>query len=284
MGSFRHLQLQILILMTLPAFFRPAAPAIAVLTGLLFTLSSCEEVIDLDIDPAETKVVIAAEVTQGPGPHFVYLSKTVGIDDANIFPQVTGATVVLSDDAGTVDTLQELAAGTYASGHLVGVPGRSYSLSILTEGNAFTAQSTMPLPVTLDSVFNETIDFFDGIRYPVFGNFQDPAAVTNQYRYVTWVNGQRLAGSVVDVDATYNGRYTRAFIQGPGAEIALGDSVRVEMQCIDVQVYEYFSSFAQLGGGPNGSSAPANPYTNIQGGAIGYFSAVYRSEASFVVK
>ena len=270
--------------MRISTTIRQAVPAIAVLTALLFTLSSCEEVITLDIDPADAKVVVEAEVTQGPGPHFVYLRKTVGIDDDNTFPNVAGATVVLSDDAGTVDTLQEFAAGGYASGHLVGVPGRTYTLSIASEGNTFTAQSTMPLPVTLDSVFNQTVDFFDGIRYPVFGNFQDPAGTANQYRYVTWVNGRRLPGSVVDEDATYDGRYNRAFIQGPGAEIELGDSVRVEMQCIDAPVYEYFSSFAQLGNGPNGSSAPANPYTNIQGGAIGYFSATYRSAASFVVK
>lgn len=270
--------------MRTPTLFRQAVPAIAVLTALLFTLSSCEEVIELDIDPADAKVVVEAEVTQGPGPHFVYLRKTVGIDDDNTFPNVAGATVVLSDDAGTADTLQEFAAGGYASGHLVGVPGRTYTLRIVTEGNTFTAQSTMPLPVNLDSAFNQQVEWFDTLRYPVMAFFQDPPAVVNHYRYVTWVNGRRLGGSAVEEDVTFDGQYYRAFIRGPGAEIQVADTVRVEMQCIDAPVYEYFSSFAQLGNGPNGSSAPANPYTNIQGGAIGYFSATYRSSASFVVK
>jgi hypothetical protein len=142
----------------------------------------------------------------------------------------------------------------------------------------------MPVLVPLDSVFNQQIDFFGDMRFPVFGNFQDPADVGNQYRYVTWINGVRLAGSVVDEDVTYDGGYKRAFILGPGGETELGDSVEVEMQCIDASVYEYFSSFAQLGAGPNGTSAPANPYTNIQGGALGYFSACSVSKASFVVQ
>lgn len=45
------------------------------------------------------------------------------------------------------------------------------------------------------------------------------------------------------------------------------------MQCVDENVYNYFNSFGNLMGGPGSSSTPANPYTNIEGGVLGYFSA-----------
>jgi hypothetical protein len=44
------------------------------------------------------------------------------------------------------------------------------------------------------------------------------------------------------------------------------------MQCIDKAVYEYFESMGNVNMGPN-SSSPANPYTNLKGAKLGYFSA-----------
>jgi uncharacterized protein YbgA (DUF1722 family) len=49
-----------------------------------------------------------------------------------------------------------------------------------------------------------------------------------------------------------------------------GDVLKIEMQCIDEFVYEYFNSFGNTLGG---SATPANPYTNIIGSELGYFSA-----------
>ena len=252
--------------------------------SLMAGLSSCETVIDVDIDPADAKVVIEAELTQGSGPHFVYLRKSVGIDQSNTYPNVSGATVILRDDLGVVDTLTEFAPGGYATGHIVGMPGRTYTLSVSTEGQTYTAESTMPVPVPMDSLYNQTVDFLDGIRYPVFALITDPAGTANQYRYITWVNGIRRAGSVVTEDDTFNGQSTRVFIQGPGAQIEVGDTVRVQMQAIDAAVYAYFASLSTTGNGPGASSAPANPYTNLQGGALGFFSAHAVDEQTFVVR
>ena len=55
----------------------------------------------------------------------------------------------------------------------------------------------------------------------------------------------------------------------------------VEMQGISQAVYEYFNSFGNLGMGPS-SSTPANPYTNIDGSQLGYFSA-HTSEIKSVI-
>jgi hypothetical protein len=49
-----------------------------------------------------------------------------------------------------------------------------------------------------------------------------------------------------------------------------GDVLKIEMQCIDEFVYEYFNSFGNTLGG---SATPANPYTNIIGSELGYFNA-----------
>ena len=56
--------------------------------------------------------------------------------------------------------------------------------------------------------------------------------------------------------------------------IKSGDRVTIEMQCIDEIVYRYWSTVKAGGGdGDGNTAAPANPITNIKGGALGYFSA-----------
>ena len=56
------------------------------------------------------------------------------------------------------------------------------------------------------------------------------------------------------------------------ADLKPGDVFIVEMQCIDKAVYEYFESMGNVNMGGNASS-PANPYTNLKGATLGYFSA-----------
>ena len=65
--------------------------------------------------------------------------------------------------------------------------------------------------------------------------------------------------------------------------LSKGDTVTVEMQCIDKTVYEYFNSFGNLGMGPS-SSTPANPYTNLNGAVLGYFSAHTSERKSVIIK
>lgn len=60
-----------------------------------------------------------------------------------------------------------------------------------------------------------------------------------------------------------------------------GDLVEVTMQCIAPEVYRYFFALAQNIG--DETSAPADPPTNISGGALGYFSAHPSGMKSMVV-
>jgi len=59
--------------------------------------------------------------------------------------------------------------------------------------------------------------------------------------------------------------------------------VNIELHSIDPGVYKYWYSLDQ--GADGGSSAsPANPVSNISGGALGYFSAQAVREMKLVVQ
>jgi hypothetical protein len=68
-------------------------------------------------------------------------------------------------------------------------------------------------------------------------------------------------------------------------DLLTGDSVRVEMQNIDANVYEYLRTLAQVlqSGGGLGTASPANPQSNFSGGVLGYFSAHTLRRRSVIV-
>jgi len=68
-------------------------------------------------------------------------------------------------------------------------------------------------------------------------------------------------------------------------KVVVGDAIHVEMQCIDQNVYTFYSALLQLsGGGPGGGITPANPPSNISNGALGYFSAHTVRKKSVVIQ
>ena len=77
-------------------------------------------------------------------------------------------------------------------------------------------------------------------------------------------------------DNLNNGKVNQRPLRGgsDSLEVKLKDNVSVEMQCISRPTYLYYYSLnQQSGAGPGGGITPANPTNNIQGGALGIFSA-----------
>lgn len=247
-------------------------------------LSSCEKEIDIDLNSADPQVVIEGSVTDGPGPHYVKISESVNFSDANVYPPVSEAVVVISDNLGIIDTLTESSSGIYQTHTITGVPGNKYELNVQIGESKYFASSIMPQKVKLDSLRFEPL-FAPGSEslYSVLPVYVDPETLGNNYRFLVSVNGKKNNSYIVDNDVIGNGTTNDFPIFDPEMEILSGDTVTVEMRCIDLSTYNYFYSLAQIsGGGPGGGTTPANPTNNIYGGAaLGVFSAYtveYKSE------
>ena len=122
------------------------------LVATLFFLTSCEKEINLDLEDKSGNIVIEGNVTNQTGPYYVKVTKSVAFTEENKYPEVANAIVVISDNTGQADTLQYVADGLYRTTHLVSTPGNTYDLNVTAEGKNYTAESTMPQPVTLDSL------------------------------------------------------------------------------------------------------------------------------------
>jgi hypothetical protein len=61
-----------------------------------------------------------------------------------------------------------------------------------------------------------------------------------------------------------------------------GDVIEVEFQCIDENVFEYFNGIMLLQ--TDRGITPTNPGNNIEGGALGYFSAHTSERKSLTIQ
>ena len=243
---------------------------------LILFFSSCQKVVQLNLNNAATQIVIQGEVTDERGPYQIIINQSVGFYADNTFPGVSGATVVLTDDRGDTDSLTERSPGIYETHFLRGKPGITYTLTVLSQNVKYSAVSTMPQPVYFDSLTLEGTSGFGQERINAIVNFQDPPGVKNFYQFTETINHKSFPrNNFVLSDRLSDGKYISTTLRTDSSYIVPGDTVQVNMFSIDENTYTYFLELRQSSGSGafNSTASPANPTTNITGGALGYFSA-----------
>jgi hypothetical protein len=256
-------------------------------------LTSCQDVIDIDLRDADRKYVVEGSVVQGVDSVLVRVSRTTSFFETTGPEAITDATVVLTLPDGTERVLDHVSGGYYKAMGIDAQPNATYRLRVSAGGETFTAAAYMPEPVSIDSLTYQPVQNFFGPppagppKFNVFLNFQDPQA-RNYYRAVYKRNGneQNNLGDIqLFDDELTNGNYIEIPIFNQ--EYKLGDTAYVALQTMDAEVYtflETFQSAASADAGSPFSAAPDNPITNIEGGAVGVFAAYSRTEAEVVVE
>ena len=243
-------------------------------------LTSCEDVIDINLNDADPQLVIIGTVSNRTYEQQVTISRTVAFDVAQPFDPVSGATVSVVDGTGQVFHYVEQSPGIYV-GNFRGLENARYELSVQVDDQVFTATSTMPQLITADSIgtvirtlFGEEQRFI-GVRYA------DPIGVRNYYRYLWQVNGGSVAALHVSQDKFNDGKYVSEDLGDFDTELVSGDSVTIWMQCIDSATYDFWNAVQSIN---PGTAAPANPPSVFGEGALGHFSAYAESEMTTVVQ
>jgi hypothetical protein len=245
--------------------------------GFLLFLTACRQEINLDLNTANPKIIIEGAVTDQRVPYEIKITKSINFNGKNDYPPVAGAFVTIGDNVGNLDTLKEMQTGIYRTSKLRGTATRRYTLTVKVEGQTYTAASTLPRAVGLDSVTIEryALDTTFGTNnsklYDILPIFQDPRDEPNFYFFNVFTKTQKEKDffnllSDVNFDGQDNAESIFFSTNAPSK-----DSVTVEMWCIDRDVHTYFNTLNQLQISQSGT--PTNPISNIKGGALGYFSA-----------
>lgn len=167
--------------------------------GATAILSSCQDVVDLDLPEGDEFLVVEGWITNENRTHDVILTTTAAyFDDADPSP-ATDAMVFIRDDEGMETLLAETSPGVYTYPDS-GIVGKSYQLEIVLENGKRYLSSFEeifePVPI-LDikwQLSEDEPDLDDGENiddiYDVLIFTIEPAGLGDNYRWRSILNGK----------------------------------------------------------------------------------------------
>jgi len=250
---------------------------------MVFTLTSCEKVIDADLSRADAVIVIEGSISDQSEVQTIKVSKTIAFDQSNKFNGVKDAKVTIYSSNNQTFVFTASSDGIYQSQRFRGLVGVNYILEVVIEGKTYKANSIMPAAVKPDSITFKKLSFFGNSKiYPAI-HYKDPAGIQNQYRYILKING-KLTAEQVSEDRFSDGNATSDLLTFDGDGVESGDKVDIEIQCIDRNVFKYYFAISQIDGNGGPPVAPSNPDNNLNNGALGIFSANTRATYTITKK
>lgn len=251
-------------------------------------LASCRKEISLELE-TETKLVIDARISNVPNFQTeVRISKTRGVFSNNDYQDLKPAHVLMGNDRGEVILFYRSGEGVYLPDETYfPTEGATYWLRIEYDHKIYTATSFMPYRVNLDSVSVISVPFSlstgSDKNYAFIPRFNDPAGVKNFYRFRFDTDRVGDSNFLLN-DFQADGKMNEKLIINR-MDIMAGDWMDVQMDCIDEQAYKYYYQLEQNRTvGQAGGPVPANPPTNIRGGALGYFLAFSVSQNKVMIR
>jgi hypothetical protein len=251
---------------------------VVLLVVAIFVFGGCQKVIDIDLADSSPRLVVDGLVSDSLGPYRIRLSLSGCYFDQPALLPVSGAVVIISDNAGMTDSLKELSSGIYQTSKIRGIPGKTYRLKVLSDHKQYEGSSTMRSHVKIDSLTIEkgkSVEIeFDGMRVDnraeIHCYFKDPGE-KNYYRIRVCRNNTVNPKRYILYDDQYtNGEVIKLQV----SRVRVGDVVRVDLISLDKPTYEYYRALRDiLHSNPIFGSTPANPNTNLTNGAMGYFGA-----------
>lgn len=192
--------------------------------------------------------------------------------------------------------------GYYKTKHLVGIPGRTYYLKIVSSGKEYKANAYMPPVPTIDSLgYSKKVSEKDGQEYYVpLLYFAEPQGIKNYYliqlkdeilsrRYAEDFNWEFSILSDEFLQPYVNGLNVSLGENPRGFEYPIymeGDSIYVELSSLTKNAYEFYKVILQQFKNDGGAYqlAPSSPPTNISNGGLGYFRASSISIKRTIIK
>jgi len=237
-------------------------------------LNACVEPYDVELKSSYIRFVVQGSISNERKAHQVSLTKSADYFSNAPAPRVTGATVTLSDGENTFN-LTEVSDGLYETDTIAGEPGKTYTLSIISEGESYSSSCYLNYCAPIDSINFGYYDYSDyGDEYVdstvyILLNAYEPETPGNFYLWSVYKNNVLESDTLSEVyaaeDEFVNGNYVYNEMVQWISSVSVGDTVTLEMQAITEEYYEYINQILTVtvwNSGPFGGP-PANPNGNI---------------------
>ena len=281
-------------------------------TILVVFFSSCEEDINLNLVDGEQKVVIEGNIESGQYAQ-VTITRNSPLSQAVDFSNmlVKDAAVYVSNgiliDTLRLDTLFTTAVPfVYVGSKIKGMPGQTYTLTVIADNKTYTASTLIPYPIPLDSVWWKPAP--PETEYgTATARLTDPLGMGNCYKWFSKLPVKLVIDSVSNTPFILNRRYlsprgstfTDQFIDDKSFEFSYykgidqtepssiasededirgdlykkTDTIYIKFCTLDdkaANFYRTFEAASESNGNPFAS--PSRIISNISGGALGVWA------------
>lgn len=182
--------------------------AILVAFSLTLLMGQCVTNFDPKITENVPKLVVDGLITDQPGPYQIRLQYSYPYTNQTSVRTIGGATVELSDDKGTKETLIDRGQGLYetAANGIRGMAGRKYSISIKTpDGKKYVSAPELLKPVAefgrVYTEYQETLSPTLRGQFNLFIDVKDPNSPNDFYRW-KWSHYEEISYCLLTVTTT----------------------------------------------------------------------------------
>jgi hypothetical protein len=253
-------------------------------------LSSCEQVLNVDLNQANPNIVIEGLITDHPGPYIVKITMTADYYKNQPPPAVSNATVIMSDNIGNIDTLVQTSPGVYKTRKIAGVKLHTYTLTVNVDGKIYSAISTLPDLYPVDSLgytYYSKRDIFHRKGYYPLAYSKEPQNQENYYQWKFFRNDTLLNSKRNDIWVA-DDKTVKASIRGLEFPYVYQqfDTASVKVFSITKEAFDFYTGLqAQIrNDGGFFSSPPANAQGNFSNGALGLFQTSSVDSLGIVIK
>jgi hypothetical protein len=267
-----------------------------VLLLFIALLSSCTDVIDVNVPNGGARLVVDASIKWQKGTtgktQTIHLRKSTAFFDRNPDVPVTGASVtVTKENDGSIFVFADQNNGSYTATDFVPELNASYTLKILYNGNSYTATETLIAAPVINRV-EQTIEGSDGdteIVLQVF--FDDLGDVKNHYLGEFTPSNLPLPSLAVISDKFSDGNEN--YIESDNESYISGVNVGINVYGISKRYYDYLNILIQQSGNDEGGPFPTIPVqlkgncTNVNDSneeVLGYFRLGEFDATSYTIK
>ena len=266
------------------------------LIGLAATLSACEKTVELDVTQTQPKIVIEGQVTDKSTHNYVKVSRTTGFYSAGNSPRISDATVSVEDNLGNIFMFEHYSGqdadsiGYYKPLEpFEGVVGRSYTLTVMVDGESYEATDTLYRLVEMEKLDyrineDEKNDPEDpGRFYELLLYVKEPKETKDYYLFKSFRNGNLEYANETDIYFA-DDELIGENIDGIPLPLfyAENDIAKIEVYSLSRSAFIFYRDLQKLLNNDGGmfGTPPANPRSNLSNGALGLFqtSAVRAGE------
>lgn len=261
---------------------------------MVLSLVSCQDVIDIDLESSKPKLVIEASILWQKGTigneQIIKLTTTSDYY-SNIIPVVSGANVFINDTSATYNFTEIPGTGDYVCGNFNCIIGETYVLTVIANGETYTATETFQPVPTIDAVVQDDEGGFTGDQIEVKFLFQDNGTTDNFYLTQYNSNFNFLPEYDVINDEFFQGN--QMFGLYTNEDMKSADVLNFILHGISERYYNYLNILLGIAGG-NGGSPFSTPPATVRGNfvnqtnpdnfAFGYFSLSEIDTKSYTIQ